>query len=371
MGSAAVNFEIEPPQQATKFEIEPPQPNAGLAPAAGPSKQMNSGEGPIAREMTSFETQMSQAPGNAVRMLGAKHWPIIDSHNWHELGEDIKSLNPIVQNDTGATGGVDIGATAANVLPLALGARARMPEGALGKVARTGVEAGKTGLKIADIGTFERGSKAINAIGKGASRVRDIWKLGEPPIFPGAPLPDNPGEFPGTPLPEAPPRELSQAGALMRGVSRPIDPAAGLGNIPQRIGPSATEAPPKNVAPPSYPPDRASRLQQFPIPGSPEDAMETRNIQERIREAAAGEEQSAASQEKKEWFARNQPGKTKSELTGQVAKPVRYTKTSVAKGNDASKSLPAPGTTEPRPDEDLTPLLRKSVAAAKSKKKGN
>lgn len=107
---------------------KPAAPNAGLAPAAGApppreqsAKTMDSGEGPIARNMTSFETQLSGAPAGLGRMAVAKRWPIVDAKNWSELGQDVESLNPIVKTDTGETGGVDIGATAANLLPFAVG----------------------------------------------------------------------------------------------------------------------------------------------------------------------------------------------------------------------------------------------------------
>jgi hypothetical protein len=104
---------------------KPVRPNVGLAPHAGAppvpqeaARGMQS-QGPAGRNMTSFGAQLSQAPAAMGKMVLAKHWPIIDSHNWSELGQDIKSLNPIVHTDTGETGGVDIGATAANLLPYA------------------------------------------------------------------------------------------------------------------------------------------------------------------------------------------------------------------------------------------------------------
>jgi hypothetical protein len=95
-------------------------PFAAIAEPAAPSVQkpsltMSTGEGPIARNMTSFETQLSQLPKNTVRLLLAKHWPIVDSKNTTELWEDIKSLNPVMQQYEG--GPIDYGATAANLLP--------------------------------------------------------------------------------------------------------------------------------------------------------------------------------------------------------------------------------------------------------------
>ena len=95
-------------------------PFAAIAEPAAPSVQkpsltMSTGEGPIARNMTSFEAQLSQLPKNTVRLLLAKHWPILDSKNTTELWEDIKSLNPVMHEYEG--GPIDYGATAANLLP--------------------------------------------------------------------------------------------------------------------------------------------------------------------------------------------------------------------------------------------------------------
>ena len=54
-----------------------------------------------------------------------------------------------------------------------------------------------------------------------------------PPVYPGAPLPDNPGVFPGAPLPETPPAEVLQAQPLATGAqAAPASPAAALGKIP-------------------------------------------------------------------------------------------------------------------------------------------
>ncbi len=92
-----------------------------------------------------------------------------------------------------------------------------------------------------------------------------------------------------------------------------------------------------------------------PVPGSPEDIAETKGIQEQIRNAAEQEGRTINSQNKREWFARNQPGKTKGELTGTPEKPVKFTKT--------------PGIAVPaNPNEDLTPILKKSLEQARKKK---
>jgi hypothetical protein len=59
------------------------------------------------------------------------------------------------------------------------------------------------------------------------------WGTKVGPTYPGAPLPENPGEFPGAPLPEKPPAEVLQAQPLATGAQpTPASPAAALGNIP-------------------------------------------------------------------------------------------------------------------------------------------
>jgi hypothetical protein len=104
-------------------------PNAGLASPVGVPPQGklpnggDTGEGVIARNMTSFENQLSQMPKATVQLLLAKHWPIVDSHNYKELWEDIKSLNPVMREFEG--GGIDWGGTAANLLPLLIDAKGR------------------------------------------------------------------------------------------------------------------------------------------------------------------------------------------------------------------------------------------------------
>jgi hypothetical protein len=58
------------------------------------------------------------------------------------------------------------------------------------------------------------------------------------PVYPGAPLPENPGVFPGANLPATPAPELIQANALFEGGKpAPPAPSAGLGQIPVRVEP--------------------------------------------------------------------------------------------------------------------------------------
>jgi hypothetical protein len=386
---SAVTITPDPTPGPVTITPDAPAPNAGLAPPAGPSRKMDSGEGPIARGMTSFETQMSKLPENTVRLAGAKHWPIIDSKNFHELGEDIKSLNPVVNNDTGETGGIDIGATAANVLPMALGARRVIPEGAIGKLAQTGVEAGKTGLKLADVATFERGSKALDAVRGSAGRIHDTWNpptypgahLPESPgynpgapfpehpgtfpgahlpdnpgVFPGAHLPENPGTFPGAHLPAAPPVELSQAGALMRGVSSPPDPSAGLGQIP--VEPTYPGAPypaarPPNAAQPTPsawpPPEPTGAYGRTPQrPRSLADNLDDQAEAQGARDREAQMNRKWMKDEARQYRDRNDVSTPKGVMTGADERPITLTKTPRAKATGAaSKSAEAAPADDP------------------------
>jgi hypothetical protein len=64
-------------------------------------------------------------------------------------------------------------------------------------------------------------------------------------VYPGAPLPENPGTFPGAPYPETPSSEVLQGNALSRGAQsgQPL-PGAALGQIPQaQIAPQAQPSP--------------------------------------------------------------------------------------------------------------------------------
>ena len=112
-------------------------PNAGLAAPAGPSMNMDSGEGPIARNMTSFETQLANTPRNLVSYI--KNLPQtlredsrIAGTEQDTLGRALGKINPIVSNSEG----VDYGATAANALPLLMGARQAI--GAMGDISPLG-----------------------------------------------------------------------------------------------------------------------------------------------------------------------------------------------------------------------------------------
>jgi len=92
----------------------------------------------------------------------------------------------------------------------------------------------------------------------------------------------------------------------------------------EQMGGKAAESAPLDDA--YYAGPRPS-IQRGPLPGSPEDVLETKSLQEQVRDAADAERRTFESQDKRDWFARNQPGSTKGELTGTPEKPVKFTKT--------------------------------------------
>ena len=245
-------------QQAYLQHIAPPAPNAGLAPPAKPpmgaeaAKTMTSGEGPIARGMTSFETQMSQLPGAVGRMVVAKRWPIVDAKNWHELGQDIKGLNPIVKTDPGTPNEqVDYGATAANLLPMLVDVRGGgITESPAGMVTRGMVRpslATKTSVPIRMLQTGEQALSNFD-VTRPLKSVSDIPKYWEQTSRGGRLLADTKqaiGEGRASRIPtrlsaeqQAPPPE-PQAAALGRPVQSGT-PDAALGRIPAMRDPYAT-----------------------------------------------------------------------------------------------------------------------------------
>lgn len=64
----------------------------------------------------------------------------------------------------------------------------------------------------------------------------------------------------------------------------------------------------------TWPPERPSAIQPLKFGGA-QDRLETKGIQEQMREDLEGHGRQALSQEKRDWFARNVPGETKGTLT--------------------------------------------------------
>jgi hypothetical protein len=128
----------------------------------------------------------------------------------------------------------------------------------------------------------------------------------------------------------------------------------------EQMGGKPVETITREPLPDSYYAGPGPVIKRGPIPGSQEDMLESRSLQEQVRDAASAEQRTFASQQKRDWFGRNQSGSTKGELTGQPDKPVTFTKTPGVKLKDQVKA----GTTVPGPDDDLTPLLKKSLKQA-------
>lgn len=223
-----------------------------------------------------------------------------------------------------------------------------------------------------------------------------------PPVYPGAPFPEKPAVNPGAPFPEKPPAEVLQARGVGTGAKSAPEPSAGLRKIPVRTdspsqfpGAPFPEKPPAEVfqarglerggqapqQPPSsalgkiavvpekaprpitYPPEAPNVIER-PKAVRPERSrfLEDKGTQEEIRDAADREDQSRLSQERREWFARNQPGFTKGELTEQAAKAVKAPIAKVTSAEPRGVAVATPET------DDLTPILKKSLAAARKQK---
>lgn len=218
----------------------------------------------------------------------------------------------------------------AGIAGLGIGAAAAVGPAAIPPVARAGAKFIRNHPIIATAAL--EGAKEIPGIGKYVSKIPS-W------------LPMLAGGKGGAASAEAE-AAIPEAEAAGQAIARPI-------SAPRAPLPDSFHAGPGPV------------IQRGPIPGSKADLAESRIIEDDVRHRALGEEQTFASQQKRDWFGRNQPGSSKSELTGQIAKPVKYTKTPGVRAPEGIK----PGTTVPEPNEDLTPVLEKSLAAARKKKR--
>lgn len=161
-----------------------------------------------------------------------------------------------------------------------------------------------------------------------------------PGMFPGAHLPEHPGTFPGAHLPEKPPSEVFQGrGLATGGKPTPPSPARPLGKIPLR--------------PQSF-------------DDVPSDIRETRDIQDQVRNQAEGMDNQVLEQDAREHMSAQMPRKANRlnviekansapiEASAETSKPVSR----VAKPN-----VEMPET------DDLSPILRKSLAVARKAKK--
>ena len=96
----------------------------------------------------------------------------------------------------------------------------------------------------------------------------------------------------------------------------------------------------------TYPPEGPQTFKPQPTPEAV-DRLETRSIQERVRDAAESEDATRQRISQQEWFARNDPSTPKGELIQN------------ARGQNPQ---PTP------PTDDLTPLLKKSLAQARKRR---
>lgn len=178
--------------------------------------------------------------------------------------------------------------------------------------------------------------------------------------------------------PAAPPREVLQGrGLAVGGRTPPEPPSVGLGKIPMRAEP--IPAPENNEAPfagrfDKPIPAAEAPTTKGPIPGSKEDIAETKGIQEQARDTGEREDRARLSAAKSDWFQRNGPQRTKGELTGTAKAPSnplvgkRMDYSAGPRGvNVSGKDVPS-GTKVPGPNEDLSPILRKSLRAVKAAK---
>ena len=320
-------------------------------------------------------------------------------------------------NEAGVLGHAIAGAVPA-VAPLAaegafrgVGAAARPVARGIGTVAKTvgeSVDHDLVGL------ASPRAAHALNY----ASKVgRVMTKLGQEPaepVFPGANLPDHPGEFPGAPFPAKPAPELIKArGIGSGGSSAPPNQSEGLGKIPvkevaqpsklapvsrdatrqnipyageQEIAPkgeteakptiskpsSQTKAAPSQAAPEkpvaviakpsSGPTTNSLRPRQYAgttddirqKPGVLADRLEDHGIQQEMAQDLEKEGQSAESEARRTFIAGNSTGETKGNL--------------IAKANALRDQLKNTPGIPPKLNEDLTDVLTRSLELAKKGK---
>lgn len=236
----------------------------------------------------------------------------------------------------------------------------------------------------------EEASGIIPAVSAGAGKLlkHGQYEAPESPI----PQPKRLGEgvIEGEYLDDAPPAPSVRpsAGALPRGTyhqrggfepTQPALPARGTAiplpesfNASSRpvirttpsepLSPLTTRGPepiPQPVPHSEYPPVNAPRpVRLTPEPGSPEDIAETKDIQHQMKDAAEAEDRNRLLAVQRDRF----PQRTKFDLTNE---PVKFTKTPGVSRPDGVK----PGTVVPAAEQNLTGLLRKSLAAAKKAKK--
>jgi len=319
-----------------------------------------------------FDTAFGAATAGAGQGLAdlakSKYWPVIDASNWSELGRDVKGVgaglykNVIDEPATRMEEG-DIAGGLGEFLPNALMLRgagkraaAAIPAEGIGKAAGT---IGAGAAKIADVSglgvpgkILRTGGAVLRGLGKtekAAPEAEQAGALGRIPTVPEAAptMPPSNVRGPGEIAPEAiRPRAYSARTA------EPIPPRQGLMlPAPKPIQTPIEAAPIKPAPRAAWPPERTPSLKLQPEPGSVEDLAETKRIQEQVRDAAEMEDRTRLSREKREWFGRNAPAKTKGEMI-QEAKPT------VSSGKPGAKIV----------EGDLTADWQKALADLKARK---
>jgi hypothetical protein len=184
---------------------KPAAPNAGLAPPAGAppkpeeaAKTMTSGEGPIARNMTSFESRLGDMGGRVLGGMKAfgkdmtSSPSIVTEESKQKFGdeaeqpftaEDKRTLNPIARTSDRPGADIDYGATAANILPLFIDPMGRgVGESAAGSMVKGfGRMAGKVPVgQVARTGGRMLGQTDLTKPFKAASQVPKFWRESSP-----------------------------------------------------------------------------------------------------------------------------------------------------------------------------------------------
>lgn len=225
-----------PAEDAGPPGVKSPIPRKGTLPNGG-----DTGEGPIAQGLTTMERKFADMGRSALQ--GSTPEERKQNLLSRTVGKSASSLNPIATDEGSLP--MNIGATAANLLPMVVDAEG-ITESPLGKVAKGATDAVRSpaAAKIAQsakvvgkaAGTTAENLPVLGAVvkgGKALGELRDVWKPGPKPVYPGAHLPEHPGIFPGAPLPETPPIEVLQANSLTRGAAPTApEPSSVLSKIP-------------------------------------------------------------------------------------------------------------------------------------------
>jgi hypothetical protein len=170
-------------------------PPLSAAPGA-PPKTLDSGEGPVAQGMTTFERKFADMPGQLWGALRSswmdKPTPDTRPNNLLQNSlDDVKSLNPIAKNEGNTA--MNVGATAANLLPLVVDPAgggimespiAKIASAAKGALPPSTAEAGKLFQPIeAAAKSTPVDSSPARAIAEEAKKYADAGATGPPKVL--------------------------------------------------------------------------------------------------------------------------------------------------------------------------------------------